>query len=1488
MSTWAQYGTLTISSTGNIGINNTSPAFSIDITGTAKISNSITTSSLLATSNISTGALSSTTSTISNAFSINISSSSLNISTGITTSSLLNTGLISTANLTASTSTLPNAVFTNISSSAVIISTGITTGNILNTGLISTNSLTVTTSTLPNAVFTNISSSTVISTNISSTTSSIGTLLNTNNLIATGSINTIGSFIISGASACINGGINNNRCLVVGSATQGAISITNTGEARYHLYNMGTIREWLFGQKSNTNHNFAFTTLVSGVETDRMVVDINGNVGVGASPTSKLHIAGSSSATDIFISNTTAGSNSVQIGVANITSDYSLSAVSGDAVIRTSGHNLYLQATGNSIANLTITSRGNVGINVTSPGSTLDISGTLNVSTGITTSSLLNTGLISTGNLTASTSTLPNAVFTNISSSTVISTGITTSSLSTTGLISTANLFSTTSTLPNAVFTNISSSSLIINGGLDVVGGSIKIGSNKSIVAQGLHIQWNRLGAGESWLINQHGLGTGDIRFAISDTSNNITENMRLTDGGNLGIGDITPFTKLSTYQTISGAGMRLRTAQSTGAYHYTGCQFSVADTSVSTDNYVKGGIFFKDNGTGNARGDMYICVNNAINNTNVTPSDSALYINSSGLVGIGTTAPSSLLTVNGTFNATSSTIPNSSFTNISTSSLISTNLSSINSTITNMLFTNSTYTNLYTTNISTSTLLATSSLNANFNSNTLGNLFTTNGNIGIGTVSPISRLQVSSAGASTSIVISNVTSGSTKLEFCIANGATDYSTSARAGDAVIRTHTGANLIFQTSNGGNGHLTIVSTGSVGIGTTVPSSLLTVNGTFNATSSTIPNSSFTNISTSTLIATSILNANFNSNTLGNIYTTGGNIGVGTTAPITNVSIVSNGNPTGVLLATDAAQQNHLWFGVAKNASDFSGSARAGDSVILTNTGSNLILQTSNGGYGHLTIVSTGSVGIGTTAPSSLLTVNGTFNATSSTIPNTAFTNISTSTIIATSSLNANFNSNTIGNIYTTGGNIGIGFTAPNVALDINGGIKIANPNSIISQGLHLQWNRSAYIGEAWIINQPGTGTGDIRFGISNTSNSITEQMRLTNSGNLCIGNTNASSMLTLPTGSTSGGITWNSFGGPYSAIYDNANMHIWTDDSMYFDIGSIGTIGNATNVLQLSSSAVIVPTSASLCISCTSGAVGFNGALNINGNGGSQSISLVLNTSGNKGLQMCVAGGASNFSTSAVTGDAVIRTPTGANLIFQTSGPGAANIYLASSGNVGIGMTIPGVALQVAGQIAVTNGNIAAPTASIYGGSGSRYVLWNGTASTNSPHAIGVEAAHMWFTSAAGGYKWYNGASASPTAVMQLTTGNLIVTGDVTAFGSISDRNLKTNIQDISSETALEIINNIRPVTFNWKNDIFYKERQGQADSGFIAQEMQKSIPHAVGEYTEINSKKVYKNLRHERIIPYITGAIQELHKLLEEKNDQIKNLQNRISILENK
>ena len=73
---------------------------------------------------------------------------------------------------------------------------------------------------------------------------------------------------------------------------------------------------------------------------------------------------------------------------------------------------------------------------------------------------------------------------------------------------------------------------------------------------------------------------------------------------------------------------------------------------------------------------------------------------------------------------------------------------------------------------------------------------------------------------------------------------------------------------------------------------------------------------------------------------------------------------------------------------------------------------------------------------------------------------------------------------------------------------------------------------------------------------------------------------------------------------------------------------------------------------------------------------------------------------------------------------------------------------------------------------------------------------------------------------------------------------------------------------MRPVTFNWREDIFNKEHAGKSDSGFIAQEIEKLIPHAVLEYTDIsggeNNHKIYKNLRHERLIPYLTAAIQAL------------------------
>jgi len=227
------------------------------------------------------------------------------------------------------------------------------------------------------------------------------------------------------------------------------------------------------------------------------------------------------------------------------------------------------------------------------------------------------------------------------------------------------------------------------------------------------------------------------------------------------------------------------------------------------------------------------------------------------------------------------------------------------------------------------------------------------------------------------------------------------------------------------------------------------------------------------------------------------------------------------------------------------------------------------------------------------------------------------------------------------------------------------------------------------------------------------------------------------------------------------------------------------------------------------------------------------------------------------------------------LQFQTgtsAGSTATYMTLSSEGNLGIGTSAPTARLDINGQQYFSNtGAIEPPTQSILGGTGAKLTLFPGSASTATPHAIGVQGANMWYSSFFG-HIWYC-TTTSPS--MQLTNGNLLVTGDIAGFATISDQRLKSNINSISGTTGLKIVNDMRPVTFNWREDLFNKEHAGSSDSGFIAQEIETLIPHAVSEYTDITNEErnIYKNLRHERIIPYLTAAIQELFTLFE-KSEQ--------------
>jgi hypothetical protein len=138
-----------------------------------------------------------------------------------------------------------------------------------------------------------------------------------------------------------------------------------------------------------------------------------------------------------------------------------------------------------------------------------------------------------------------------------------------------------------------------------------------------------------------------------------------------------------------------------------------------------------------------------------------------------------------------------------------------------------------------------------------------------------------------------------------------------------------------------------------------------------------------------------------------------------------------------------------------------------------------------GSEHMRINSSGNIGIGTSAPNYKLDVNGTIGVsdmyvtgdsqfigsvtigellissgitsesitgnlstfgsifvTGNSILNTLnVSELTTGTILATTSLMAIGNSNTIGNIYTSGGNVGINTTDPNYQVDVNGSMRV---------------------------------------------------------------------------------------------------------------------------------------------------------------------------------------------------------------------------------------------------------------------------------------------------------------------------------------------------------------------------------------------------------------------------------------------------------------
>jgi hypothetical protein len=166
-------------------------------------------------------------------------------------------------------------------------------------------------------------------------------------------------------------------------------------------------------------------------------------------------------------------------------------------------------------------------------------------------------------------------------------------------------------------------------------------------------------------------------------------------------------------------------------------------------------------------------------------------------------------------------------------------------------------------------------------------------------------------------------------------------------------------------------------------------------------------------------------------------------------------------------------------------------------------------------------------------------------------------------------------------------------------------------------------------------------------------------------------------------------------------------------------------------------------------------------------------------------------------------------------------------------------------------------------------------------STNGSYTLGITNGNIYFQNPLSGYLWYEN---STTSNMRLTNGNLTVTGDITGFGNLSDIRLKKNVINIDLDLSLSKIKSLRPVTFDWKDDIFNESKRNKNDIGFIAQELEQVIPQAISDTSHESTS--YKSIKFERILPYLVGSIQKLENIIDKQNQHIKLLEKDIKLLE--
>ena len=477
-------------------------------------------------------------------------------------------------------------------------------------------------------------------------------------------------------------------------------------------------------------------------------------------------------------------------------------------------------------------------------------------------------------------------------------------------------------------------------------------------------------------------------------------ERMRVTAMGNVGIGTATPLQLLHVYgsgnSVIETQGSTFGTLLAASGSHSGILQASV------------GGSIY----AGSSSADPFLLVTGGVER---------MRLDTSGNVGVGTTSPQALLDVYGTGTSSAMIVPRASS-------------ASRPSGVAGMIRYNTDNLALEMYNGSAWSNLATAASGGSQWTTSGSNIYYGSGNVGIGTTSPSDVLEVAAANGTTPRI--RLTQA--------AQGTWALSEPAGTNSLQISQGTGSGIPYLTILGSGGVA-----GNVGIGTTSPNTPLQIVTT--DTSGLQLQVTSTNSSTGRAgisINNSNAGAGFQIQQLangsaiiqnygsGNITAfLGGNVGVGTSAPVGKLQVFqsTDSSTTGLTVTNSSGTRStFVWTDGSNNARIDSGAA--GTSPLILNSGG-------------------GNVGIGTTSPAFPLSTVGTIATYNSDwVSNSAGSGLRLSTGAASGSTYGQIQAVTLGNsavgnlvLNPVGGNVGVGTTSPQALLDVYGS---ANTNSAV--------------------------------------------------------------------------------------------------------------------------------------------------------------------------------------------------------------------------------------------------------------------------------------------------------------------------------------------------------------------------------------------------------------------------------------------------------